>query len=79
MRLLAVADVYEALTSPRPCRAAFTSDQALSVIADDVPKRFDAESFLLLPRLLAGDTTQSAAVAASRATAVFRARRAVGG
>jgi HD-GYP domain-containing protein (c-di-GMP phosphodiesterase class II) len=71
MRLLAVADVYEALTSPRPYRAAYTSDRALEVIAGDVPGRFDRESFLLLQRLLAGDTAHGAA-AASRAATVFR-------
>src|SRR4051794_20855683 len=32
MRLLAVADVYEALTSERPYRAAMRSDQALEII-----------------------------------------------
>jgi HD-GYP domain-containing protein (c-di-GMP phosphodiesterase class II) len=32
MRLLAVADVYEALTSERPYRAAMRSDQALQII-----------------------------------------------
>jgi HD-GYP domain-containing protein (c-di-GMP phosphodiesterase class II) len=72
MRLLAVADVYEALTSPRPYRAAFTSDQALAVIASDVPRRFDSTSFRSLRRLLAGDTADGAAAAASRAAAVFR-------
>jgi HD-GYP domain-containing protein (c-di-GMP phosphodiesterase class II) len=32
MRLLAVADVYEALTSERPYRAALRSEQALDII-----------------------------------------------
>jgi HD-GYP domain-containing protein (c-di-GMP phosphodiesterase class II) len=72
MRLLAVADVYEALTAPRPYRAAFTSDQALTVIAGDVPRRFDRGSFLLLRRLLADGAAQGAAAAATRAAAVFR-------
>src|SRR5262249_42879975 len=41
MRLLAVADVYEALTSERPYRPAFDSDRALAVIRDEVPERLD--------------------------------------
>lgn len=68
MRLLAVADVYEALTSPRPYRPAFSSDQALSVIRDEVPQRFDRETFGLLRRLLADESASPAA----RAEAVFR-------
>jgi HD-GYP domain-containing protein (c-di-GMP phosphodiesterase class II) len=53
MRLLAVADVYEALTSRRPYRDALSSDDALAVIRAEVPERFDRESFALLERLLA--------------------------
>ena len=37
MRLLAVADVYEALTSERPYRRAMRSDEALAIIRADVP------------------------------------------
>jgi HD-GYP domain-containing protein (c-di-GMP phosphodiesterase class II) len=55
MRLLALADVYEALTADRPYRAALSSDDALAVIRADVPERFDPESFALLEGLLAGD------------------------
>jgi HD-GYP domain-containing protein (c-di-GMP phosphodiesterase class II) len=48
MRLLAVADVYEALTSPRPYRAARSSDEALAILREDVPARFDPDAFALL-------------------------------
>jgi HD-GYP domain-containing protein (c-di-GMP phosphodiesterase class II) len=41
MRLLAVADVYEALTSERPYRAAMRSEQALQIIRDDSPQALD--------------------------------------
>ena len=53
MRLLAVADVYEAITSRRPYRPARTSDDALAIIRTDVPARLDGEAFAALERLLA--------------------------
>jgi len=52
MRLLAVADVYEALTSERPYRPALSSDDALAVMRDDVPTRLDRAAFAALERLL---------------------------
>jgi putative nucleotidyltransferase with HDIG domain len=55
MRVLAVADVYEALTSQRPYRDAFSSDRALSVIREEVPARLDRESFAALEGLLSTD------------------------
>jgi HD-GYP domain-containing protein (c-di-GMP phosphodiesterase class II) len=56
MRLLAVADVYEALTSDRPYRPALSSDDALAVMRADVPRRLDHEAFATLERLLAEPT-----------------------
>jgi HD-GYP domain-containing protein (c-di-GMP phosphodiesterase class II) len=53
MRMLAVADVYEALTSERPYRAALSSEEALGIIRADVPDRLDREVFAVLARLLA--------------------------
>jgi HD-GYP domain-containing protein (c-di-GMP phosphodiesterase class II) len=55
MRLLAVADVYEALTSDRPYRRALRSDEALGVMRGDVPARLDARAFAILGELLAGE------------------------
>jgi HD-GYP domain-containing protein (c-di-GMP phosphodiesterase class II) len=52
MRLLAVADVYEALTSERPYRPALTSDRALDVVREEVPQRLDADVFAALESLL---------------------------
>src|SRR3954463_2263140 len=76
MRLLAVADVYEALTSPRPYRDALSSDDALAVIRADVPERFDPETFALLEQLLAGDAAEidppAEAHPAHRAGTLFR-------
>jgi HD-GYP domain-containing protein (c-di-GMP phosphodiesterase class II) len=52
MRLLAVADVYEALTSDRPYRPARSSDEALAIVRAEVPERLDREAFSALERLL---------------------------
>jgi HD-GYP domain-containing protein (c-di-GMP phosphodiesterase class II) len=52
MRALAVADVYDALTSERPYRAARTSDEALEIIRADAPRRLDQDAVLALEQLL---------------------------
>jgi HD-GYP domain-containing protein (c-di-GMP phosphodiesterase class II) len=52
MRVLAVADVYEAVTSERPYRPARSSDQALAILRADVPHRLDGEAFAALESLL---------------------------
>jgi HD-GYP domain-containing protein (c-di-GMP phosphodiesterase class II) len=44
MRLLAVADVYEALTSERPYRAAMTSEKALQIIRAEAPHALDRDA-----------------------------------
>jgi HD-GYP domain-containing protein (c-di-GMP phosphodiesterase class II) len=51
MRLLAVADVYEALTSERPYRAAMRSDQALEVIRVESPHALDQDAAAALAGL----------------------------
>jgi HD-GYP domain-containing protein (c-di-GMP phosphodiesterase class II) len=48
MRVLAVADVYEALTAERPYRPAWSSDRALEMIRLDVPQRLDHDAFAAL-------------------------------
>ena len=40
-RILAVADVYDALTSKRPYRAAMSHEQAVRIIADQRGTQFD--------------------------------------
>jgi HD-GYP domain-containing protein (c-di-GMP phosphodiesterase class II) len=45
MRVLALADVYEALTAERPYRHALSEDEALEIIRRDVPARLDADAF----------------------------------
>jgi HD-GYP domain-containing protein (c-di-GMP phosphodiesterase class II) len=53
-RLLAVADVYEALTSARPYRPARSSQEALTIIREDVPERLDADVVAALEQRLSG-------------------------
>ena len=52
MRVLAVADVYEALTAERPYRPAYTWDRALDVMRRDVPLRLDGDAFAALETLV---------------------------
>ena len=52
MRLLAIADVYEALTAERPYRRALSSDDALAVIRSDVPERLDPGAYGALATLM---------------------------
>ena len=51
MRVLAVADVYEALTSERPYRSAYRPTEALELMRADVPGRLDADAFAALQAL----------------------------
>ena len=44
MRVLAVADVYEALTADRPYRGPLPVEEALAIIDRDVPHRLDADA-----------------------------------
>jgi HD-GYP domain-containing protein (c-di-GMP phosphodiesterase class II) len=53
MRVLAVADVYEALTSDRPYRDALSDKDALDLMRLDVPSRLDVDAFRALETLLA--------------------------
>jgi HD-GYP domain-containing protein (c-di-GMP phosphodiesterase class II) len=50
--VLAVADVYEALTSDRPYRPALSSRDAIDLMRLDVPSRLDSEAFAALEALL---------------------------
>jgi HD-GYP domain-containing protein (c-di-GMP phosphodiesterase class II) len=52
MRVLAVADVYEALTSDRPYRAALSDDDAFDLMRLDVPSRLDVDAFRALESLI---------------------------
>jgi HD-GYP domain-containing protein (c-di-GMP phosphodiesterase class II) len=52
MRILAVADVYEALTAERPYRQARSSAQALEEMRPEVPKQLDGRVFGALEAVL---------------------------
>jgi HD-GYP domain-containing protein (c-di-GMP phosphodiesterase class II) len=52
MRVLAVADVYEALTANRPYRPPYSAERALGIMRSDVPGRLDPDTFAALERLL---------------------------
>jgi putative nucleotidyltransferase with HDIG domain len=43
MRVLAVADIYEALTAHRPYRDPLAPEEALAIVGQDVPDRLDGE------------------------------------
>jgi putative nucleotidyltransferase with HDIG domain len=52
MRVLAVADVYEALISDRPYRAAYSPEVALELMNADVPSGLDPEVFAALKSMV---------------------------
>jgi HD-GYP domain-containing protein (c-di-GMP phosphodiesterase class II) len=52
MRVLAMADVYEALTAARPYRPALDEDEALETIRRDVPRRLDADAYAALETVI---------------------------
>jgi putative nucleotidyltransferase with HDIG domain len=51
MRILALADVYEALVSDRPYRRAYYPDDAIELMRSDVPLRLDPDAFAALEAL----------------------------
>jgi HD-GYP domain-containing protein (c-di-GMP phosphodiesterase class II) len=59
MRALAVADVYDALTSERPYRPAHSSERALEVLRSEAPRRLDPDAVGALEALLAGARSSS--------------------
>jgi HD-GYP domain-containing protein (c-di-GMP phosphodiesterase class II) len=65
MRVLAMADVYEALISERPYRPAFTPEVAVGMIGADVPERLDADAFGALKALLSDSGAEISARPAS--------------
>jgi HD-GYP domain-containing protein (c-di-GMP phosphodiesterase class II) len=51
MRVLAVADVYEALTAERPYRPPYAAARALEIMRIEVPSRLDRDAFAALETL----------------------------
>ncbi len=52
MRVLAVADVYAALTVERPYRPAYTTHRALELMRTESPRRLDSDAFAALNTLV---------------------------
>jgi HD-GYP domain-containing protein (c-di-GMP phosphodiesterase class II) len=52
MRVLAVADVYEAMTAERPYRHALPEDEALEIIRREVPRRLDGDAYEALVEVI---------------------------
>jgi len=51
-RIVCVADVFDALTTDRPYRGAFTVDEALTMMTKDVGTMFDPELFPRFVRVI---------------------------
>ena len=51
-RIIAVADIYGALTEDRPYRAGMPVEQALALLARDVPEKLDADCYEALTEAL---------------------------
>lgn len=69
-RIIAVADVYDALTSERSYRAAWTSRRALATMVEETGTHLDAECVGALRQVLARRPAVKRAVTASVAAAV---------
>jgi len=63
MRILAVADIYEALTAKRPYRDPLPPETALEIIDRDVPGKLDRRARLALEQHLAAGTPSMAEAA----------------
>ena len=53
MRVLAVADVFEALTSARPYRPSLSVEEALAVVHAEAPARLDPDAVEVLTDMVA--------------------------
>jgi len=53
-RILSLADVFDALTTDRPYRPAFTPEDALRMMREDAGRAFDPDLFQVFERLVPG-------------------------
>ena len=58
-RIVCVADVFDALTTDRPYRRAFTWDEALAMMGKDVGKMFDPDLFPRFERIMRSSNVYS--------------------
>ncbi len=59
-RIFALCDVYDALTSPRPYKAAWTAEQALAEIELQAGQHFDPELAQVFSEMMAAESEHSA-------------------
>ena len=55
MRILAVADIYEALTAHRPYRDGMPLERAMGIVRSDAPHKLDATAVASLEAWVATD------------------------
>ena len=72
-RILAVADIYGALTEDRPYRPGFPVEKALSIMKSDAPSKLDAECFEALCGAVQHQVSAPAPKLAGLPAAVFAA------
>ncbi len=59
-RVLCIADVYDALTSVRSYKQAFTQDEAIEILRGDVGRAFDPTLFAAFEEIVRGGTWRNA-------------------
>jgi HD-GYP domain-containing protein (c-di-GMP phosphodiesterase class II) len=68
-RIVCVADVFDALTTDRPYRRAFTWDEALTMMAKDTGKMFDPDMFPRFEQIMRSSTVYALATPSPLAVA----------
>lgn len=69
-RILTIADIYDALTTTRSYRSAFSHDRAMEIMRSEVGQTVDPELFPLFERLVTPSTAQADRPVELRALAV---------
>lgn len=69
-RILALGDVYDALTSDRPYRPAFPPDDALTIMHAEAGRKLDPELFRVFRTVLAGGSVHPAGMRGVRQNAI---------
>ena len=74
VRVLAVADVFEALTADRPYRGPLPVEKALDIVSWEVPGRLDRAAFSALEAWLGRSTEPARREPSPRASAPLLSR-----
>lgn len=78
VRVLTVADVFDALTSDRPYRKGLATESALAILVNEVGTKFDAGAVAALRDMLAADWTPAMAEPGAVALSLRDERRLMG-